>query len=79
MNIDVKMVRRKSRLSNIIGPAIIRFCRGQNKNMGWAETGVIREGFSDIEICSPLQKQDKKGKKKNQNWVIPHSCKLTYM
>ena len=51
MNVDVKMVTRKSRLLNIIGPAIIHYCSRQNQKMGLIETGVIHEGFSDFEIC----------------------------
>ena len=44
------MAKRKPRISNILGPSIIHYYRGQNQKMGLIKIEVIYESFPDCEV-----------------------------
>ena len=48
INVGVKMVKRKPRISNILGPSIIHYYRGQNQKMGLIEIEVIMKVFLTV-------------------------------
>lgn len=50
IKVGVKMVKRKPRISNILGPSITHYYRGQNQKMGLTEIEVIYESFPDCEV-----------------------------